>query len=584
MAFLDILIVVIYFAVSMGIALFFYKRAGQSPEEFFLSGRKLPWWIAGTTMVATTFAADTPLAVTELVAANGISGNWLWWNMVAGNILTVFFFARLWRRAEILTDVEFIEIRYSGKAAAFLRGFKAIYLGVFMNVIIMGWVNVALAEILKNIFGIGDDMVLCYIIGAMLLVGVYSAVSGLWGIAITDMFQFIMAMAGCIILAFYILDLPQIGGIAGLRAALPENMFNFFPDISMTGASAAAGVMTLSFSAFFAHIFVQWWASWYPGSEPGGGGYVAQRMMSAKDEKHSVMATLWFAIAHYAIRPWPWIIVALSTLVLYPDLAPDEKKTGFILAMKDHLPAGVLGLLVAAFLAAYMSTISTHLNWGSSYIINDFYKRFIRPDASDKHYVVASRAVTLMFVVLSSLLVLVINSISGAWAFIIECGAGLGLVLILRWFWWRINAWSEITAMIAPFIGFCLCRFFLKIDFPESLFFIVGLTTFSWIIVTFITKPVQEDVLLSFFKRVRPGGPGWKRFRGDTEAEDLEIEPLTGLFINWILGIALVYVLLFSIGRLIFGEYISGFILLGTGLVLFIIIARRLGSEDFEGG
>lgn len=406
---IDILLIVLYFLFSFLIGIYFSKRASKSTVDFFLSGRRLPWWLAGTAMVATTFAADTPLAVTELVTTKGIAGNWLWWNMVAGSVLTVYFFAKLWRRAGVLTDVEFIEIRYSGKSASFLRGFKAIYLGVFMNCIIMGWVNVALAEILKNIFGISELYVIYAVIACMLIVGFYSALSGLWGVVVTDFFQFIIAMSGCVVLAIVVLDLPQIGGIEGLKVSLPDHVFNFLPRIApMPSAhitSIATGVMALSFSAFTAHILVQWWSSWYPGAEPGGGGYIAQRMMSTRDERHSLLATLWFSIAHYAIRPWPWIIVALSSLILYPDLEVDAKKTGFILAMRDFLPPGLLGLLVAAFLAAYMSTISTHLNWGTSYLINDFYRRFIRKDEGEAHYIKASRIVTFFLVIVSSLLI-----------------------------------------------------------------------------------------------------------------------------------------------------------------------------------
>ncbi len=574
MTFPDIIVISVYFAISLFIAFWFSKKAGRSSEDFFLSGRKLPWWIAGTTMVATTFGADTPLAVTELVAQKGIAGNWLWWNMIAGNVLTVFFFAKLWRRAEILTDVEFIEIRYSGKPAAFLRGFKAVYLGVFMNAVIMGWVNVALAEILQTVFGVGPETVIFYVFGAMFLVGIYSAISGLWGIAYTDIFQFATAMVGCIILAYVLLDLPEIGGIAGLKKALPEGVFSFFPSIGNSAQSAASGIMILSFSAFTAHIFVQWWASWYPGGEPGGGGYVAQRMMSAKDERHSVLATLWFTVAHYALRPWPWIIVALVSLVLYPDLPADQKKTGFILCMKDHLPAGLLGLLVAAFLAAYMSTISTHLNWGSSYLINDLYRRFIRKNESEKHYVKASRIATIILMVISTLLVFVIKTISGAWAFIIECGAGLGLVLILRWYWWRINAWAEITAMIAPFVGFTLAKYVLHIEFPVSMFFIVGLTTVAWIFVTFVTSPVEEGRLREFYKRVKPGGPGWKKYSGNEDEENL-----VPLFVNWIAGVVFIYLCLFSIGRIVLKEYISGFILAGIASAILVFLLLRMNSR-----
>src|SRR5712692_1412079 len=366
MAFIDWLLIFLYFVISIAIGLFYSKRAGGSMQDFFLSGRNLPWWLAGTSMVATTFSADTPLAVTELVAKNGIAGNWLWWNFVFGGMLTVFFFARLWHRAGVMTDVEFSELRYSGKPAAILRGFRALYLGLFMNCIIMGWVNVAMGSILQGMFGIPHSQVMLYVAGCMVIVAIYSAVSGLWGVAVTDMFQFVVAMAGTIILAFVVLNIPEVGGIAGLKAKLPQWRFDFFPTVGGLDSSDIAKGLALPVGAFFAYIGIQWWASWYPGAEPGGGGYVAQRMMSAKDEKHSLLATLWFTIAHYCVRPWPWILVGLASLILYPDLA--DKKLGYVYAMRDFLPSGLLGLLIAAFFAAYMSTISTHLNWGTSYI------------------------------------------------------------------------------------------------------------------------------------------------------------------------------------------------------------------------
>lgn len=580
---IDCIILALYFLVSFAIGLYFSRRAGRNTEEFFLSGRRLPWWIAGTGMVATTFAADTPLAVTELVAQRGVAGNWLWWNMVAGSVLTVFFFAKLWRRAGILTDVEFIEMRYSGKPAAFLRGFKAVYLGVFMNCIIMGWVNVALADILSIIFQVEQGYVVFAVMLCMLVVGIYSASSGQWGVVITDVFQFVVAMTGCIVLAVIVLGLPQIGGIDGLKAALPVHVFSLFPRMggSFGLAGAAKGAMALSASAFVAHILVQWWASWYPGAEPGGGGYVAQKMMSARDERHSLLATLWFSIAHYALRPWPWILVALAALVLYPDLPADAKKTGYIMAMRDHLPSGLLGLVVAAFLAAYMSTISTHLNWGSSYLINDLYKRFINRDAADRHYVIASRIATILLVLVSSALVLVIKTISGAWAFIIECGAGLGLVLILRWFWWRINAWSEIAAMIAPFIGYPLSRYALGLVFPESLFCIVAFTTAAWLIATFASAPTERGVLRAFFLRVRPGGPGWRRLREGAGVQE-DAEPLTGLFLNWGIGIALVYSALFSIGLLVMKDFFPGISLGAISCVLFFVLSLRLSKGSLK--
>jgi solute:Na+ symporter, SSS family len=575
LATVDFILILIYFIFSFAIAIFFSKRAGKNTEEYFLSGRNLPWWLAGTAMVATTFSADTPLAVTELVAQKGIAGNWLWWNMVAGSIFTVFFFAKLWRRANVMTDVEFIEIRYSGKPAAFLRGFKAVYLGLFMNCIIMGWVNVALAEIFKNIFGFNNFFTIVAVIICMLIVGLYSAISGLWGVVITDFFQFIMAMAGCIVLAVVTVNLPQIGGIAGLKNSLPAGTFNFLPNIGFDAGQITTGIMTVSASAFLAHIFVQWWASWYPGAEPGGGGYVAQRMMSSKDERHSLLATLWFSIAHYALRPWPWIIVALCSLVLYPDLPLSEKKAGYVLAMRDYLPAGLLGLLIAAFLAAYMSTISTHLNWGSSYIMNDLYRRFVKKDAAEKHYIIVSKIITLFLVLISSLLILVINSISGAWSFIIECGAGLGLVLILRWYWWRINAWSEISAMIAPFIAYTVTKYFFKIEFPQSLFVIVTFTTMVWIIATFITGPTDMNILINFYKRVSPGGRGWvivQRTANLNESQD----KLLPLLVDWIIGIILIYASLFGIGKIIFKDYIAGGILSAIAVILFGYMGYRL--------
>jgi Na+/proline symporter len=572
---LDWTIVLIYFSINLLIAWFLRRRASRSREDFFLSGRKLPWWLAGTTMVATTFAADTPLAVTELVATKGIAGNWLWWNMVAGTILTVFFFARLWRRSGVMTDVEFIEIRYSGKPAAFLRGFRSIYLGVFMNVIIMGWVNVALAEILTTIFNVPENHIIWIIGGAMLLVGLYSALAGLWGIAFTDAFQFIIAMAGSIILALTVLDLPAVGGMEGLMTSLPADTFRFLPRIE-SGDVAGGVIMTLSVSALAAHLLVQWWASWYPGAEPGGGGYIAQRMLSARDEGHSQLATLWFSIAHFALRPWPWIIVALASLVLYPELGADEKKTGFVMAMRDHLPAGLLGLLVAAFLAAYMSTISTHLNWGTSYIVHDFYARFFKKDSSEKELVRLSRLVTLVLVILATLLVLVIKTIAGAWAFIIECGAGLGLVLILRWYWWRVNAWSEITAMVVPFLVYGANRLFIGIEFPSSLFLIVGVTTLAWIVITFLTGPTDREHLVKFYRKVRPSGPGWARIRRE-EGLPAPLEPgIVHLFINWVSGTVLVYASLFSIGKVIMGEQVPGLILAGISILLLVFLILRL--------
>lgn len=574
---IDWIIVGIYFVGSAAVGLYYSKRAGGNLQEFFLSGRNLPWWLAGTSMVATTFAADTPLAVTELVAKNGIAGNWLWWNFVFGGILTVFFFARLWRRAGIMTDVEFVELRYSGKPAAFLRGFRSIYLGIFMNCIILGWVNLAMAAILQGMFDIPKDQVMWYVGGALVVTAIYSAMSGLWGVAVTDAFQFLLAMFGCVVLAIVVLSLPQIGGISGLQEKLPAWTFQFTPTIGGEGTSAG-GALALTISAFLAFVGVQWWASWYPGSEPGGGGYIAQRMMSAKDEKHSLFATLWFTVAHYCIRPWPWILVGLASLVLYPDLSEADKKLGFVYAMRDYLPVGLKGLLVAAFFAAYMSTIATQLNWGTSYIINDFYKRFFQPNATEKKLVRVSRITTILIMIVSVIVTDNLDTISGAWTFIIEAGAGLGLVLILRWFWWRVNAWSEITAMIVPLAVYGYISTQTTLLFPYSLFTIVGITSVSWIVVTFLTKPTDEETLNNFYRRVHPGGIGWKPI--SSKLADVQSDSgYRSLFLCWLLGIILVYSMLFGVGKLLFGEIGLGSAFIAVGIAVGISINYLLMRE-----
>lgn len=578
MQFLDYLIIIAYFIFSIGIALYYSKRASKSTDEFFLSGRNLPWYLAGISMVATTFAADTPLAVTELVARNGIAGNWVWWNFAFGGLLTVFFFAKLWRRAGIMTEVEFAEIRYSGKPARFLRGFRALYLGLFMNLVIMGWVNKAMASILMGMFGIPETEVLYYVFGCMLLVALYSAISGLWGVVVTDAFQFFIAITGCIILAVLVVNSSQIGGIDGMRAQLPDFVFNFFPAI--TDIESMGGAFALTVASFLAYVGIIWWASWYPGAEPGGGGYVAQRMMSAKDEKHSLFATLFFQIAHYAVRPWPWVLVGLASLILYPELTNDQKGMGFIYAMNDFLPVGLKGLLVAAFFAAYMSTIATQLNWGSSYIINDFYRRFMNKNKDEKHYVLASRLSTLLLMFISIFITLLITRISGAWEFIMEAGAGVGLVLILRWFWWRVNAWSEISAMITPFIILPFLRYN-DIAFPISLFYLVSITTVVWLAVTFLTKPTEESVLISFYRRIHPGGVLWKKI--SDKLPDVEGDKgFFRMFINWFFGVILVYSMLFGSGKVIFGDYFAALLYLIAAIAAVAIIYKNLSEAGWK--
>lgn len=550
----DWIIVATYLLLSLVVGLYYSKRAGKNVSEFFLGGRNFPWWLAGTSMVATTFAADTPLAVTELVGQNGIAGNWLWWNFVMGGMLTVFFFSRLWRRAGVLTEVELIELRYGGKAAAFLRGFKSVYLGIFMNCVIIGWVNVALISILQVFFEIPKENAMLYVAGAMLLTAAYSSLSGLWGVAVTDVIQFVIAMTGCIVLAILVLNSPQVGGIDGLKEKLPPGALEFFPRVGNT-AGEIGTTLTLSIASFLAFISVMWWSSWYPGQEPGGGGYVAQRMMSAKDEKHALYSTLFFQIAHYCLRPWPWIIVGLCALVLYPDLPFADKKLGYVMAMKEFLPSGLKGLLLVAFLAAYMSTIATQLNWGTSYIVNDLYKRFWNKNGSQKHYVRSGRVVTLIVMAAGLFATTQIDSIKDAWSFIMECGAGLGLVLILRWYWRRINVWSEISATIAPFIGYTVSRFALDMEFPNSFFFTVSFTTFTWLVVTFLTPAESDETLNRFFEKLHPG--------------KMNILPN---IICWVSGIGLVYSCLFLTGKIIFKEWNEVFLWLIAALVSFAVL------------
>jgi len=589
---IDWIIIITYFIFSFSISIYFSKKAGKDTKNFFLSGQNLPWWIAGTSMVATTFAADTPLAVTELVAKNGIAGNWLWWNMVFGGILTVFFFARLWRRANILTDAEFVDIRYEGKPARFLRGFRAVYIGIFMNAIVIAWVNLAMVKILKvmfpdltffglqeiNFLGIHFSSHLLYVGLMMFFVAIYSSLSGLMGVSVTDSFQFVMAMSGSIALAYY--AVKHIGGIDGLKESLSHQkwIFDFIPDVgsSSKNTSSEGGVLKLSLTALFTYLGVQWWASWYPGAEPGGGGYIAQRMMSAKDEKHSLFATLWFNIAHYALRPWPWILAAMVALVLYPHAT--DKGATYVMLIRDLLPNGLLGLMLAAFFAAYMSTIASQTVWGTSYIVNDLFKPFITPKADEKYYVKISRLTTFILMFIALIITTQITQISEAWQFILAASGGIGLVLILRWFWWRINAWSEITAMIAPYF---LLPFLLKNglslsnDYPVILLSVVAWSTFWWILVTYFTQPTNEEKLKEFYTKVHPGGIGWKKIA-------IQLPHIKGdkyfllLFFNWFLGSIMVIFTLFGIGKFIFKNYPLAFFFFGIAVISGLLITYNM--------
>ncbi|TAF32484.1 MAG: sodium:proline symporter [Cytophagales bacterium] len=574
---IDWVIIASYLVLSLVIGLYYTKTASSSFENYFLGGRNMPWWLAGTSMVATTFAADTPLLVTELVIKNGISGNWLWWNGMIGGMLTVFFFARMWRKANLITDVELTEIRYSGSVAKFLRGFKAIYIGLLLNAVIIAWVNVALGALLKIFFNLSDEEVLFWVGAAMLLVVLYSSLSGLLGVAVTDLFQFVIAMVGCIVLAVLVLNSEEIGGIYALKSKLPAGALDFFPKI---GEENLTGSLAISGLSFFSFVAVQWWASWYPGAEPGGGGYIAQRMMSARTETDAFKATLFFQIAHYAFRPWPWIIVALCAAVLYPEIPMEEKRLGYVMVMRDFLPSGLRGLLLVAFLAAYMSTISTQLNWGTSYVMNDFYKRFIRPEASNKDLVFASRIATFMAMVVGMVVTAYIGSLESAFKLMISCSAGVGAVLILRWYWWRINAWSELVATIAPFLAFWPLS---KLELDDTAYFIslTLCTTAAWLIATFVTAPESEDVLKKFYQRVEPQG-AWGRVR-----KSLNLAPaksiLGELAACWLLSTVLGYAILFGLGQLVMAEWLLATLFLGAGLVLWMLISwllRRVLAKE----
>lgn len=579
---LDWLVIALYFAFNLGIGLYYKARAGKNVGEFFLSGRNVPWWLAGLSMVATTFAADTPLAVTGLVATGGIAGNWLWWNMVAGGMLTVFFYARLWRRAGVMTDVEFAEIRYSGRPAAFLRGFRALYFGLPINCIVLGWVNLAMVKILMLILGVTKVEALGIVLGIIAFTALISTLSGLWGVLITDAFQFFVKMSMVIVLAVF--AVRAVGGIEAMKTKLAAvdaaragggSVLNFVPDLN----SAWMPMIT-----FFVYIGMSWWASWYPGAEPGGGGYVAQRMFCAKDERHSLLATLFFNVTHYALRPWPWILVGLVSLIMFPGLGDPE--TGYIRVLMAELPASLRGLMIAAFAAAYMSTVATQLNWGASYLINDFYRRFWKKDGSDRHYVRASRAATVLLTIASAAVTFYMDSIGGAWRLLLGIGAGTGLVLLLRWYWWRINAWSEVAAMLCAFV--VSTALFIAgydsnqpRDFAWIMIITVSITTVVWLAATFLTPPESKETLVAFYRRTHPSVKGWGpiaklapeiRASGDGWRNLLDA----------VCGIALVYGWLFGIGKLILNETALGLALIAGGMLAGAIIYRDLSTRGWK--
>jgi len=642
----DYFIIIGYFVIALGVGLYFSRRAGKNLTEYFISGRSLPWWIAGTSMVATTFAADTPLAVSGLVAKFGLAGNWFWWAMALGGMITVFVYARLWRRAEVLTDVELVEIRYSGKPAAFLRGFRSLYIALLVNSIIIGWVTGAMLKVLKfTVFagapaGAGGyDWVI--IVVMLAIVGLYSTLSGLWGVAITDFIQFTLAMIGCVILAF--LAVSHVGGIEAMQAKVAANFgggeqaFRYIPDFS-----AANPWMPLNI--FFILLFVTWWATWYPGAEPGGGGYVVQRMASCKNEKHSLLATLWFQIAHYCIRPWPWLIVSFAALAMYPDLrSMEDPGVGFPKVISDVAPVGLRGLMLVTFFAAFMSTISTQMNWGASYLVSDFYKRFVKPEAGNRHLTWASRIASLFVLVIGGVIAWFMKGISvdQAWKLLAALGAGTGAVFMLRWFWWRINAWTEVTAMVASLFYFLVItnagavagmntvqmvaaavivgigawlisvlakeetlrkplvllysllvlvfagvaiwgKGFSSLAQEQVMAIVAGLTIFTWLLVTFVTRPEKMETLTGFYRKIRPGGPGWKCVA--KEAPGVDTDKNLGLSIlGAIFAAAIVYLVLPGVGCLILKRYMTGIYCLAGAAVCAVIVGiimKRIGWKQ----
>ena len=597
LTYVDWAIVVAYFVLSAGIGLAFTKKGGESLSEYFISGRNVPWWLAGASMVATTFAADTPLVVTGLVVAHGVAGNWLWWNMLMSGMLTVFFFARLWRRANVMTDVEFAEIRYAGKPAAVLRGFRALYLALPINLIILGWVTRAMIKILTISLGLHDVQILgATVSGEILAVGIcfiitvaYSSAAGMWAVLWTDLVQFVIKMTAVIVLAVF--AVKAVGGMGALKTGLAAHFgsetaaLSVLPvSISPNGGFMAYAWMPLLSLAVF--LSVQWWAAWYPGAEPGGGGYVAQRIFSARTERDGVLATLFFQVAHYALRPWPWIVTGLATILLYPNLA--DKESGYVHAFVDLLPTPWRGFMMAGMAAAYMSTVGTQLNWGASYLVNDFYKRFVNKTSSESHYVNVSRWTTVGLFLASIVVTMNLGTVEGAWKLLLALGAGTGLVLILRWYWWRINAWSEISAMIASLVVSVIALQTIPPRFEKGdpridawvMLVTVAVSTVVWLSVTFLTSPEPAHILESFYQRVRPGGPGWATVSTRLGYGREAIPGGRLAWVNWIAGIVAVYGTLFGIGKLVFGEVLAGIVLVVIALAAFAWIARSMNESS----
>jgi Na+/proline symporter len=574
----DWAIVFLSLAISFVPALWMMRRAGRNTAEFFTSGRAAPWWLVGVSMVATTFSTDTPNLVTNLVREGGVASNWVWWAFLLTGMTTVFFYARLWRRIGVLTDLEFYELRYSGAPARWVRGFRAVYLGLFFNIVIMASVNLAAAKIANVLLGwsIARTLIVCSGINVA-----FAATSGLWGVLVTDFIQFGIAMTGSVAAALYSLRRPEVGGLDGLLARVDSMQLNMLPDFSNHDLVVSLLIVPLA---------VQWWATWYPGAEPGGGSYIAQRMLAARSERDALAGTLFFNVAHYAMRPWPWIIVALCSMLVFPTVADISRALPHVdpnllgndmaySAMLTFLPSGMLGLMVAGLLAAYVSTISTHLNWGTSYLVNDFYRRFVRPGHTETHYVAVGRLTTAALMVAAALFTLVLDTARESFDLLLSVGAGTGLLYLLRWFWWRINAWSEIAAMASSFLLAALLfiaeRRGFTIPAHVSLLVTVALTTAVWMAATLGTRPADDETLRRFYRAARPSGVGWRRIRAECPdappPDDLSLAA-TG----WAAGVALVYGALFGSGHLLFGHLGPGLAGVAIAIAALVVLARVL--------
>jgi Na+/proline symporter len=578
LALLDWIVIAVSLTIAFVPALVLAKRAGRSTTEFFTSGRAAPWWLIGVSMVATTFSTDTPNLVANLVRERGVANNWLWWAFLLTGMLTVFVYARLWRRSGVLTDLEFYEIRYAGRPASFVRGFRAVYLGLFFNCIIMASVNLAAAKIANVILGWPMWQTLLIVAGLNIA---FAAISGLWGVMATDFVQFGIAMTGSVAAAYFALRQPEIGGLSGLIAALDPGTLDLLPDF---------GDWTLTLTVLIIPVTVQWWSVWYPGAEPGGGSYIAQRMLASRSEADALKGTLFFNFAHYALRPWPWIIVALASLIVYPQLSDiavafphvDPALIGHDMAypaMLRFLPAGFLGLMIAGLLAAYISTISTHLNWGTSYLVHDLYRRFLRPDATEQHYVLIGRIVTALLMVVAAALTFVLDTARESFELLMSVGAGTGLIYLLRWFWWRISAWSEIAAMASSFVvalGFFVAgKLGAAVPAHVSLLITVAATTVVWVAVTFLTPPPDRGTLVSFYRLVRPAGPGWTSVRAEADVGPAP-DSLPMSLLGWVLGCTFVYATLFGTGSLLYGRSAQALVWLVVFLVSGIALLRLL--------